>query len=241
MEKLKVLYEVDTAFYHRFGYLIVDNIYQPEECDAIKAEIENHADADFSAIMNLDRESESVRSIMRKWWVVTILEELQGREVVALMSQVLFKKAGSKYAMQAWNPHQDNAYPKAEHGAYITINIFLEDANRENGSLYVYAGSHKEGLLDARPTISFHEAPGANPGKVIRDSMRYGKYPRIDLIFKKGSMLVLHGDLVHGSHPNLSPTRSRPLFSVSYINKGVAFWSGKNAKREAIELRPLIY
>ncbi|MEK7090009.1 MAG: phytanoyl-CoA dioxygenase family protein, partial [Patescibacteria group bacterium] len=65
MEKLKVLYEVDTAFYHRFGYLIVDNIYQPEECDAIKAEIENHADADFSAIMNLDRESESVRSIMR--------------------------------------------------------------------------------------------------------------------------------------------------------------------------------
>ena len=241
MKEPIVLSKVEIAFYHRFGYLSVDNIYRPEECDAINAKIESHADADFSAIMNLDRESESMRSIMRKWRVVTILEELQGHEVVGLMSQVLFKKAGSKYAMQAWNPHQDNAYPKAEHGAYITINIFLDDASRGNGSLYVYAGSHKEGLLDARPTVSFHEASGANPGKVIHDSTRYEKYPRIDLIFKKGSMLVLHGDLVHGSHPNLSPYRSRPLFSVSYISRGVPFWSGKNAKREVIELRPLIY
>lgn len=241
MEGLKVLSSIEYAFYHHMGYVIFDGIFLPEECDAIIEEIESHADSDFSAIMNLDRKSEAMRSIMRKWRVVKILEDLQGAEVVGLMSQVLFKKRGSAYAPQAWNPHQDNAYPKAEHGAYITINIFLEDADRENGSLYAYAGSHHEGLLDARPTVSHREAPGTNPGKVIKDPSRYLQYPRVDLSFKKGSMLVLHGNLVHGSYPNFSLTRNRPLLSISYITKGVPFWSGKNAKREPIELRPLIY
>lgn len=241
MDDGKVLRSDEIYFYRDYGYLIVDDIYRPQECDAIIAEIESHADSDFSAIMNLDRKSEAMRSIMRKWRAVTILEELQGAEVVGLMSQVLFKKVGSKYANQAWNPHQDNSYPKAEHGAYITINVFLEDADRENGSLYAYAGSHHESLLDAEPTVSYHETTGSNPGKVIKDPSRYLKYPKDDLSFKKGSMLVLHGNLVHGSYPNLSPTRSRPLFSVSYITKNIPFWSGKNAKREIIELRPLIY
>ena len=40
---------------------------------------------------------------------VSILEELQEHEVVALC-QMLFKEAGSRYADQAWQPHQDNVY-----------------------------------------------------------------------------------------------------------------------------------
>lgn len=241
MKSGRILTSDEAYFYRVYGYLVVDDIYPPQECDAVIKEIESHADSDFAAIMNLDRSSEAMRSIMRKWRAVTILEELQGAQVVGLMSQVLFKKVGSKYAAQAWSPHQDNSYPKAEHGAYITTNIFLEDADRENGSLYAFAGSHHEGLLDAEPTVSYREALGTSPGNVIKDPSRYLKYPKIDLSFKKGSLLVLHGNLVHGSYPNLSPTRSRPLFSVSYITKGVGFWAGISAKRESIELRPLIY
>ena len=44
--------------------------------------------------------------------MVHILETLTNAKVVGLMSQILFKEAGSPYASQAWNPHQDNSYPQ---------------------------------------------------------------------------------------------------------------------------------
>ena len=40
--------------------------------------------------------------------------------------------AGSKYASQAWTPHQDNAYPRNKNGKYITTNFFFREANIEN-------------------------------------------------------------------------------------------------------------
>ena len=75
-----------------------------------------------------------------------------------LMSQMLFKEVNSRYASQAWNPYQDNSYPRNEtinsanglNTQYITTNFFLEDANKENGTLYVYPGSHKLGLLEVQ-------------------------------------------------------------------------------------------
>jgi len=232
-----VLNQHQVNFYNLNGYLVVEGVFSKEECAAMLHEFEQHADCDFSAILNADRWAPAIRNIMRKRRVVEVLEQLQGREIVGLMSQVLFKKAESKYASQAWNPHQDNAYPQAKSGAYITINIFLEDADRENGCMYVYPGSHKEGLLPFKPTVSYREVPGTNPGNTVEVSERYTKQ---DLVVKKGDMLILHGDVIHGSYPNVSPTRSRPLFSISYISKGEPFIPGRNANRMEIPLRPLV-
>ena len=41
------------------------------------------------------------------------------------MTQIIFKKAGSPYAPQAWTP-QDNSYVKNEKGLYVTTNFFLQ-------------------------------------------------------------------------------------------------------------------
>jgi ectoine hydroxylase-related dioxygenase (phytanoyl-CoA dioxygenase family) len=198
------------------------------------AAFERHADASFSAIMNVDRSEPAIREIMKDARCVDLLETLQGAEVVALMSQVLFKRVGTPYAAQAWNPHQDNCYPRAEHGAYITVNIFLADSDPDNGGLYVFPGSQKEGLLPAEPTPSYREIPGTNPGNTVRVPERY---PRVDLSIPKGGMIVLHGDLIHGSYPNRTTDRSRPLFSISYITKGKDFIPGNSAKRTVIPLR----
>ena len=231
-----VLNQDQVNFYNQNGYLVVEGVFSKEECAAMLREFEQYADADFSAIMNLDRRVPAIRDTMRKRRIVEILEQLQGREIVGLMSQVLFKHVSSKYASQAWNPHQDNVYPQARSGAYITINIFLENADRENGCMYIYPGSHKEGLLPSEPTMSYREKQGTNPGNTVEVPERYTKQ---DLVIKKGDMLILNGDVVHGSYPNVSPTRSRPLFSVSYISKGEPFIPGRNANRMEIPLRPL--
>lgn len=163
-----------------------------------------------------------------------ILETLQKKEVVALMSQVLFKEAGTRYAKQAWRPHQDNSYPQNQNAQYITTNLFLADADRENGTLYIFPGSHKLGLLDAEKTLSYREAK-TNPGnKTIMPSEWEDRHT--DVNFKKGDLLILHGNCIHGSYPNES-SRSRPLYSCSLISKGEYFYPGPHARRTEIPLR----
>ena len=57
---------------------------------------------------------------------VGILETLYNAEMSGLMTQIIFKKAGSPYAPQAWTPHQDNSYVKNEKGLYVTTNFFFK-------------------------------------------------------------------------------------------------------------------
>ena len=232
--KIHPLTQEEIRFYKDNGYLVVEGLFSPEECDNILAVCKSRADKDFSAILNPDREVPALRNVMKDPRIVHILELLQGAEVVGLMSQILFKEAGSPYATQAWNPHQDNAYPQARDGAYVTINLFLEDADPGNGGMYIYPGSHREGTLPFEPTISYREKTGSNPGNRIQVPPQY---KAVDLIVPRGGMLIMNSNVVHGSYPNRSTTRSRPLFSISYITRGEKFIPGNSAKREEIPLR----
>jgi len=174
---------------------------------------------------------------------VNVLETLQQSKISYLMSQMLFKEANSPYAPQAWSPHQDNTYPRNENNKlpnrfttqYITTNFFLKGANKSTGNLYVYPGSHKFGLYDAENHISYREQKGNNPGNKIPDEI-LDQFEKIDCEFKKGDMLVLNGNCIHGSYANEHPTKSRPLLSVSYITTGEFFISGNNAHRIEIPL-----
>ena len=233
-KKQRPLNADEVSFYNDNGYLVLERFFPPAECDALLELFEKYADEDHSAILNLDRTVPAVRNVMKDPRIVSALEQLQQAEIVGLMSQVLFKRAGSRYAAQAWNPHQDNSYPQAKPGAYITINVFLEDSDRENGCMYIYPGSHRDGLLNFDPIISYRERLGNNPGNMVTVPPQFRK---VDLKVGKGGMLVLHGCCIHGSYPNKSANRSRPLYSISYITKGESFIPGNNANRMAIELR----
>ncbi len=223
-------------FYRGNGFLIITSLFTDEECDRIYNIFREHADETFSAILNLDRQEPELRSVMLALKVVSIIETLQGCEAVALATQMLFKEANTGYASQAWVPHQDNAYHQNLNGATLTLNIMCKDADIENGALYAWAGSHKAGLLPFDARVSYKEEMGSNPGNLLEIPVEY-KDKRVDLIMKKGDTLVLHGNCIHASYPNISKDRSRPMYSITYITKGEPFAIGNNAKRMAIPLR----
>lgn len=261
---MSLLTQEQKDFYYKNGFLIIKKVIDEESCDFFYENIKKFSNDDYSAIMNPDRfdflisqsyenlnkfnflrervayleEAKKVSKmcfeLLKDEKAVQILEELQNKEVCGLMSQMLFKEAGSKYSTQAWQPHQDNAYPKNKNGQYITVNFFLKNANKKNGSIYAYKCSHLEGIYDHEEKPSYREKAGTNPGNIIPDQI-LSNFEKVDLNFEKGDMLVLHGDCVHGSYPNYSE-RSRPLFSCSYITKGEDFIPGKNAQRKIINL-----
>ncbi len=223
-------------FFNENGYLVVERLFSEEECDAISKIVRKQADENFSAILNPDRVIDEIRSVMKAPKIVSILETLTGSTVVGLMSQFLFKEAGSPYASQAWKPHQDNSYPRTPNGEYVTINLALQDQDVENGCLFIYPGSHEEGLFAFEPTKSYRENPDNNPGNTVDHTiLQRFEDVRTDLIIKKGGALFMQGNCIHGSYPNVSD-RSRPLLSISYIPKGTYYVPGENANRIEISL-----
>jgi ectoine hydroxylase-related dioxygenase (phytanoyl-CoA dioxygenase family) len=255
-------------FWENNGYLIANQIFSDQECDLFLNKIKQFADGDFSTIINPDRldflisqschlmfeklelwqriefiegarlNAQIFRSIMTDVRINHILQTIhEGKDVAALCSQFLFKEFGSKYQHEAWNPHQDNSYLNIKKGCAINVQLMLSNSNKDNGSLYVYPGSNVEEILPFEQKISYGNAASNQPGN---NCIIPSKYSKIDLEFKKGDLLLLHGNLIHGSYPNLSSV-SRPVFAWQTCTLGDAEIAlgvnrGKNAQRMEIRL-----
>lgn len=183
-----------------------------------------------------------MRSFMRDPRAVSLLEQLhegtffgnvKGRKWGGLMTQIIFKEPETQYGNQAWNPHQDNSYVMNPNHLYVTTNSFFADADVENGTMFVYPGTHKEGILPFEEVLSYREEKGKNPGNMSKIPEKYRK---VDIEFKKGDILFLNGDLVHGSYPNKSKNRPRPLYMNVYIPEGEFFRPGKGSEKMFIPL-----
>lgn len=240
--------------YDRDGFAIINKVFTDEEANNFNRFVRRHANKDFAAILNADRyeslydqderyksdltceeikeTSDFTRSILTDNRMKRLLDEIHGSECIALSSQFIFKESKSPYSKQAWLPHQDNFYPKNKNAAYVTLNWFLRDADLENGTIFCYPGSHKLGLLPAENKISFREKIGSRPGSECKVPDEFLD-KRKDMIIPANSIVILHGNCIHGSYENNSD-RSRPWFSGCYMTKGEDFVVGKNSKREII-------
>jgi len=265
MNNKHIITQTDIDFYNENGCLIIKGALPLEKVDDYRERIRLHANSDFAAIMNPDRfeflvaqsdwmfggdsslpdkvkyiefcreTSQATEFFFKHSNIVSVLEALQGEEIVGLMTQMLFKEAQSKYAHQAWNPHQDNAYPQNKNSKYVTINIWLEDADIENGTLYIYPGSHKNGIYEFEKKTSYREVDNS-PGHKISDEI-LNSFEKVDVTFKKGDMIVMNGNMIHGSYPNVSKERNRPFLSCCYISKGEKFNPGYNSQKKPIDLK----
>ena len=250
------MFENQKKFYEENGYVILEKIFSDSEADYFNRCVRRHANKSFAALINPDRyqslleqderpksditineiqeTSNLARSIMTDKRMVNLLNEFHNEKAVGLSSQFIFKEAYSDYCGQAWRPHQDNFYPKNKNAAYITLNWFLKDADKENGTIYCYPGTHKLGLLPAENNISFREKVGNNPGSECKIPDEFLN-KKTDIIIPGNSIVILNGNCIHGSYPNNS-NRSRPWFSSCYISEGEEFEIGNSSKRKIIAL-----
>ena len=106
-----------------------------------------------------------------------------------------------------WSPHQDFAYWNAEGFWYPrprmgTLWLAISEVRPDNAGLYVYEGSHKEGLVSGDRESDNPEAQrGIDPeflARVERDCKK------VEVHLRPGYALFFHSCLVHGSGNNLS-------------------------------------
>lgn len=117
-------------------------------------------------------------------------------------------------------PHQDAAFLVTDPPSVTGFWLALEDADAGNGCLIAQPGGHK-GPLRQR----FLDRDGGLSLETL-DATPYPADGFVPLPARKGTLVVLHGLLPHGSAANTSP-RSRMAYTLHMVD-GAAAWHPGN-------------
>ncbi|GAV85780.1 PhyH domain-containing protein [Cephalotus follicularis] len=117
-------------------------------------------------------------------------------------------------------PHQDNSFLYTEPQTCTGLWLALEDATIVNGCLWAITGSHKNGLV--RRFIR-----GEDGVYFDRPSPTYQQKDFVPIEVQAGSLVVIHGDLIHQSFENQSP-KSRHAYSLHVVDTDGCKWAQEN-------------
>jgi ectoine hydroxylase-related dioxygenase (phytanoyl-CoA dioxygenase family) len=124
--------------------------------------------------------------------LLRIAESIQGRNVLPGGFALVVKTPGFGAAVP-W--HRDPAYCRVRHG--VNMGVYLDDANEDNGMLYVLPGSHKRSDIEIEALIEEHgfKIPGAIP------------------VHARAGDVVVHSENVfHGSRTVRSTSKRRVIY-----------------------------
>ncbi|CAL0313585.1 unnamed protein product [Lupinus luteus] len=160
--------------------------------------------------------------------ISSLMYSLGYKRPAILQSMYIFKQPGIGGEVV---PHQDSSFLYTEPETCTGLWLALEDANIINGCLWAIPGSHKNGLVRR----FLRDEDGV---KFDRPSPSYDRKDFVPIDVKAGSLVVIHGDLIHQSFENQSP-KSRHAYSLHVVDTDGCKWAPENWIRRKVEPEPL--
>ena len=157
---------------------------------------------------NIHHRSEVVRRFYFDGPLVDLAAALIGPNIKAATSQLTFKLRGNTMPF-GW--HQDNGYGELEPYNAISSLTALDDADEENGCLWIVPGSHKRGQV----TIKHTEQDKAAESAINLDVDDSDAVP---LPMKAGQSLIFSCWMLHRSEGNRSKDRDRRVLYLRYAD-----------------------
>lgn len=116
--------------------------------------------------------------------------------------------------------HQDNHYFGTASPHIISVGIYLEATDAENGALRAVPGSHKEGQVEHVPGAGDF----ANGEWAVVEEAR-----AVDVCCTPGTVVLFNALLLHAARPNTSVDRTRFSVFGHFVPKGLDFaWRGED-------------
>jgi ectoine hydroxylase-related dioxygenase (phytanoyl-CoA dioxygenase family) len=209
------------------GYMILENYFSSATCDAINDEIDKlmkNGTLQFkwgNKLMFANKRSALIRQATQDKVISQLLNFLLDKEMVPFQTINFITGSGQR-------AHSDSVhmttYPL---GYLIAIWVALEDVHPDSGPLFYYPGSHKLPYLlnnDWNANSSFlslgkHDYPDYED--MVEELIEKNKFPREELIAKKGDVLIWHANLVHGGAPIRNKALTRKSMVVHYYASDV--------------------
>eukprot|EP01080_Neovahlkampfia_damariscottae_P010327 gene10327-2743_t len=123
--------------------------------------------------------------------------------------------------------HQDSTFlfTEGEEDPCVGFWFALQDAKKENACLWAIPGSHKKGLWRRWEKVNDEmEFRDINPDLKYDTDIHDKDYVPVEM--KSGSVILIHGHLIHKSHKNLSD-KPRDAFAL-HIIEDQSKWSKLN-------------
>jgi ectoine hydroxylase len=227
--------------YNRDGFVIIPNVLSDAELGRIRADA-RVALAEESPRRVLERDGQTVRGVhgqhktfesfarlVRHPRLVEPCRQILADEVFVYQFKINLKAA---FAGELWPWHQDFIFWREEDGLpeprLVNVAVMVDDNTESNGPLMFLSGSHREGVIEVRPSASQGGAYAGEPAWIhnltadlkyvlSREQVRYlaARYPVRTAVGSAGSVLLFHPNLVHGSSNNITPI-DRCLILVTY-------------------------
>ena len=205
------------------GYFRVPDVFTAEECDEITSHVEqaafelalgDTADGPLSYRPMMHLASPALTAIATDArWAPIVLPLLGTGDARLYWEQAVAKPPRARTELP-W--HQDNGYTPLVPEEYVTCWLALDDAEVDNGCLWVIPGSHRSGTVRHRN--------GAGPFRVGHDGPDSDGVP---VPVRRGSVLVFSSLLMHRSGPNTTD-RPRRAWIIQYC--GAAACSALSGK-----------
>lgn len=160
--------------------------------------------------------------------ISSLLVSLGYKRPVIIQSMYIFKQPGIGGEVV---PHQDNSFLYTDPPSCTGLWLALEDATVVNGCLWAIPGSHRNGLV--RRFIR-----DENGVHFDRPSPSYDHKDFVSVEVKAGSLVVIHGDLIHQSFENQS-SKSRHALSLHVVDTESCTWAPDNWLRRKVDPEPL--
>ncbi|MFV0295804.1 MAG: phytanoyl-CoA dioxygenase family protein [Hyphomicrobiaceae bacterium] len=229
------LTEAQVEHFNTEGWLLLPDLFTQEEVDVLRAEAEE--------IYKLDREeiwreksgaprtafaahlyNEAFGILGRHPRMIEPIEQVFGEKLYMHQFKI---NAKAKFDGDVWQWHQDYGTWARDDGMpeprAMNIAIFLDEVFPYNGALMLIPRSHTDGVLAAGHDLATTSYP---LWTLDNDDVQrlYDKGGLAVPTGKAGSMLMFHGNLVHGSSANITPLPRKIVYltlnSVSnYIRK----------------------
>lgn len=252
IEVPNIVSDEQVEFYLEHGYLAVPDLIPMSEieelrqdaifiarggypCESIKSIPEELCDDEVLQNILCIHQPHYISPVMQKYVrhpkICGVLSQITGAHLrdwdgsVKCMQSMLFVKPPN-FQGQAW--HQDEIYIPTRDRSLIGAWIAMDDANVENGCLWVLPSSHRRGYL-------YPQHLHNNPDEFDSAQESYGFDPsnEIPVEVKVGTLVFFNGYLLHRSRKNLGKTYRRVLVN-HYCNAwSLLPWRLKDGERPA--------
>lgn len=206
--------------YNGQGFLALGRVLSAEGLEQVRSECMRAWEAEKgpfdpkatwlhnALLSDIHHRSETVRRYYFHGPLVDLAQRLIGPNIKGATSQLTFKMRGNIMPF-AW--HQDNGYGELDPYNTVTTLTALDDADEENGCLWIIPGSHKQGQVKVRMTPE--EKAAGKELTIEADEKRAVPVP-----MKAGEAIAFHCWMLHKSEGNRSQRRDRRILFLRYAD-----------------------
>lgn len=221
----KYLSEAQVNEYHEQGFLSPIDLMSESDANLIRQKLED-AEHDHAEHIHAEKRNNAhlvfdfLDELAFHPTILDVVEDLIGPNISLWGSVLFIKDPGTKHYV-SW--HQDATYMGMSSNNFVTPWIALSESNLETGCMTMIPGTHKNSIRPHDDT--FAEDNILTRGQVVKD---VDESKGVDLILRPGQMSLHHGEIIHGSQPNLSKERRIGFALQSYMTNDIQQNIGKN-------------